>query len=342
MMSSEGKQDILDFVNFYVLLGIVRLSVLCRYIGVSERTIQRWNLNGVDDKRKGAPKSVVRKLSESEREELYRIACSAEYTDLNPHEIYNSLLDKGIYLASESSFYRVLRDYNAVIHRRETKEGTSRKRPDELTATAKNQVWMWDITWLKTDVQGIYLYAYVIEDLYDRSVVGWSIHEHESDEHAKALFESVTQKEHASPQFVHSDNGNAMKGITLVAFYYRLGIVPCFSRPRVSDDNPFIEAFFKTLKYTCGYPKFFTSINHARKWFADFINWYNTSHMHSALQYVTPFQKRAGKHHLIYENRNRVLAEARQKHPSRWGSRETRTYKVQAAETLNPVIKKTA
>lgn len=342
MMSREEKQDILDFVNFYVVLGIVRLFVLCSYIGISERTIQRWNLTGVDDGRKGAQKRVVRKLSDEERAEIYRITCSDEYKDLNPHEIYNSLLDKGIYLASESSFYRILRENKAIIHRRETKEGISRKQPDELRATCKNQVWMWDITWLKTDVQGIYQYAYVIEDLFDRSIVGWSIYENESDEHAKALFEAVTKKEKAYPQFVHSDNGNAMKGITLIAFYYRLGIVPSFSRPRVSDDNPFIESFFKTLKYTCGYPKFFTSIDHSRKWFADFINWYNTAHMHSALQYVTPYQKRNGEHYMIFENRNQVLSEARKKNPERWGSRKTKEYTIQAAETLNPSVKQTA
>ena len=240
-MSREDKHEILDFVNFYVVLGIVRLSVLSRHIGVSQRTIQRWNLYGVDDKRKGAEKQVVRKLTEEERDEIYRVACSEDFKDLNPHEIYNSLLDKGIYLASESSFYRILRERGAVTHRRETKEGTSRKKPDELKATAKNQVWMWDITWIKTIVQGLYYYAYVIEDLFDRSIVGWAIYENESDEHAKELFALVTQKENSHPQFVHSDNGNAMKGITLVAFYYRLGIVPSFSRPRVSDDNPYTE-----------------------------------------------------------------------------------------------------
>jgi len=339
MMSGEQKQDILDFVNFYVTLGIVRLSVLCTHIGVSQRTIQRWNLYGVNDKRKGAEKQVVRKLTEQEREKIYGVACSEEYKDMNPHEVYNSLLDKGIYLASESSFYRILRERGAVTHRRETKEGTSRKKPDELKATAKNQVWMWDITWIKTGVQGLYYYAYVIEDLFDRSIVGWAIYENESDEHAKELFAQVTRKENSYPQFVHSDNGNAMKGITLVAFYYRLGIVPSFSRPRVSDDNPYIESFFKTLKYTCGYPKFFSSIDHARKWFADFIDWYNKNHMHSGLQYVTPFQKRNGEHHVIFASRNGVIAEAKQKYPARWGKRATRKYLVPASEVLNPVRK---
>jgi transposase InsO family protein len=342
MMSREEKQEILDFVNLYVILGIVRLSILSKHLGISERTIQRWNKNGVDDHRKGSAKNVVRKLSEGERDELYLVACSDEYKDMNPHEVYNSLLDKGIYLASESSFYRVLREKKALCHRRETKEGTSRKKPDELKATAKNQVWMWDITWLKTDVKGIYYYAYVIEDLYDRSIVGWAIYENESDEHARDLFKTVTEKEGACPEFVHSDNGSAMKGITLVAFYYRLGIVPSFSRPRVSDDNPFIESFFKTLKYTCGYPKFFSSIDHARKWFADFINWYNTSHKHSGLQYITPFQKRSGLQHEIFSNRNAVIEAAKEKHPHRWGNRATKKYVDHQAEILNRVKKDVA
>ena len=133
-----------------------------------------------------------------------------------------------------------------------------------------------------------------------------------------------------------------MKGITLVAFYYRLGIVPSFSRPRVSDDNPYIESFFKTLKYSCGYPRFFTSIEHARRWFADFINWYNKNHMHSGLQYVTPYQKRNGEHHVIFAYRNKIISEAKQKDPERWGNRETRTYRVHATEVLNPARKEVA
>jgi transposase InsO family protein len=341
-MSREEKQEILDFVNFYVTLGIVRLSVFSQHIGISGRTIQRWNKFGIDDKRKGAKKAIARKLSEQERDKLYCVACSEEFKDMNPHEIYNSLLDKGIYIASESTFYRVLRERKALAHRQETKEGSSRKKPDELRATEKNQVWMWDITWLKTSVKGVYYYAYVIEDLFDRSIVGWAIYETESDDHARELFELITQREGVCPEYVHSDNGGAMKGITLVAFYYRLGIIPSFSRPRVSDDNPFIESFFKTLKYRCGYPKFFTSIEHARNWFADFINWYNTSHMHSGLQYVTPIQKRKGLHHAIFANRNEVIAEAKKKHPSRWGKRDTKKYVAPSAEILNEAKNKVA
>lgn len=287
-MSKEEKQEILDFVNFYVLLGIVRLSILCFYIGVSERSIQRWNIYGVQDKRKGAPKKVVRKLSTEQRTHIYNVACSSEYKDLNLHEIYNCLLDKGIYLASESTFYRILREHHALTHRRETKENIVRKKPDELRATAKK------------------------------------------------LFMELTLKEKAQPQFIHSDNGNAMKGLTFIAFYYRLGIAPSFSRPRVSDDNPYIESFFKTLKYSCGYPRFFTNLTHARTWFASFIHWYNNEHMHSGLQYVTPHQKRTGAHIELFAKRNAVLELAKQKYPLRWGNRYTKKYQATQVEVLNP------
>jgi len=335
-MSPEDKQEILNFVNFYVVLKIVRLSILCKYIGVSERTIQRWNKFGIDDKRKGAKKHIPRRLTKKEKELIYQTACNNEYKDMNPHEIYNSLLDKEIYLASESSFYRILREHKAISHRTESKEGISRKKPDELQATKPNQVWMWDITWLKRDITGLYYYAYVIEDLYDRSIVGWAIYDHENDQNAKELFEHVTKKENAHPSFVHSDNGNPMKGITLVAFYYQLGIIPSFSRPRVSDDNPYIESFFKTLKHTCGYPRCFTTITNAREWFANFINWYNQQHKHSGLQYVTPVQKRTGKHILIFSKRNKILQAAKEKHPERWGCKSTKKYSVVKTEVLNP------
>lgn len=341
-MSPEDKQDILAFVNFYVVLKIVRLRVLCKHIGISERTIQRWNKFGVNDKRKGAQKHIPRKLTKKEKQLIYQTACNVEYKDMNPHEIYNSLLDNDIYIASASSFYRILREQKAITHRTESKEGTSRKKPVELEATKPNQVWMWDITWLKRDITGLYYYAYVIEDLYDRSIVGWAIYDHENDQNAKELFERVTKKENAHPEFVHSDNGNPMKGITLVAFYYQLGIVPSFSRPRVSDDNPYIESFFKTLKHTCGYPRCFTTITNAREWFANFINWYNQEHKHSGLQYVTPMQKRTGKHISIFRKRNKILQAAKDKHPERWGCRAIKRYSVVNAEVLNPAENKSA
>ena len=341
-MSSGDKQDILDFIDFYVVLGIVQQKTLCKYLGISVRTIQRWRKNGTTDKRKGSERKIPRKLSPEERLKIYQELCSAEYKDMNPHEIYNSLLDKGIYLASSRTFYRILHEYKSIYHRTEDRKGNSKYKPDELKATAPNQVWMWDITWLKTDVRGIYYYAYVIEDLYDRSIVGWMIFDNESDAHAAELFEATCIKENCHPDYVHSDNGEPMKGITLCAFYYRLGIIPSFSRPRVSDDNPYIESFFKTTKYKAGYPKCFHSLKESRDWFSNFIDWYNNEHRHSSLQYVTPMEKRKGKHFAIFKNRNSVLEKAKAEHSERWGTRATKQYVVKTVEILNPHERKIA
>lgn len=280
-------------------------------------------------------KSVPKKLTPEEEQEIFKILCSNEYKEMNPSEVFNSLLDKKIYIASVSSFYRVLKRRNALAHRSETKTGTSRNKPAELKAFRKNQIWMWDITWLKSPVTGIWYYAYVIEDLFDRSIIDWMIFNNESDEHAAQLFKHACRKENARPDYVHSDNGNPMKGITLIAFYYMLGIIPSFSRPRISDDNPYIESFFKTLKYTCVYPHHFENIEHARVWFADFIHWYNCEHKHSGLQYITPMEKRTGKHVDIFENRNSVIEMARQRNPLRWSSDKTRQYKISEFEVLN-------
>jgi hypothetical protein len=271
------------------------MKTLCNYIGVSQRTIERWQKNGFEDRRRGSSRKVTRKLTEEENERIYNILCSGEYKDMNAHEVFNSLLDKGIYLASDRTFYRILKRNNALTHRSESKGGTSKHKPDELVATAKNQVWI-----------------------------------------AKELFEAACLKEKAHPSFVHSDNGEPMKGITLVAFYYQLGIIPSFSRPRVSDDNPYIESFFKSVKYICGYPSCFRTIDGARRWFADFIDWYNNSHMHSGLQYVTPAQKRSGQYISIFSERNRIINEARFAHPERWCGRMAKQYIVHAAEVLNP------
>ena len=179
---------------------------------------------------------------------------------------------------------------------------------------------------MKTDVRGIFLYAYTIIDLYDRSIVGWSIEETESDEHATRLFARLVRDRNVRPEIVHADNGHPMRGVTLAVFLDSLMISRSYSRPRCSNDNAHIESYHKTMKYTVGYPNTFTSIDHARSWYADFVHWYNTAHLHSALGYVTPHQRRCGEADQIYAARNKTISAAREKTPLRWRRNRTFSY----------------
>ena len=154
-----------------------RLIKACEALEISISTFERWRKGNLWDKRKGAIKEVPRKLTEVERQEIIDISCSREYKDLNPYRIHAALLDKGIYIASESSFYRVLRSEGLVRHRGNSRPGTSHSKPPELIATGPNQVWTWDITWLYSHVKGIFFYAYTIIDIWDRSIVSWAIHD---------------------------------------------------------------------------------------------------------------------------------------------------------------------
>ena len=235
---------------------------------------------------------------------------------------------KKTYIASVSTLYRILRKRKALEHRQEYKKHRAQRPAHTCHVSARDQVYSWDITWLKTDVRGIFLYAYTILDLYDRSIVGWSIEETESDEHATQLFRRLTRDRKVYPKIVHADNGHPMRGVTLAVFLDSLMISRSHSRPRCSNDNAHIESYHKTMKYTVVYPKMFTSIGHARSWYADFVHWYNTSHLHSALGYVTPHQRRSGDADQIYATRNKTIADARKKNPSRW--RRGRSYSYQS------------
>jgi putative transposase len=230
--------------------------------------------------------------------------------------------------------YRLLRRNDALAHRRESRKPRASIAPKKIPVTGSNQVWSWDITWLKTEVRGIFTYAYSIIDLFDRSIVGWTIETAESEEHARRLFERIIRDLGVCPQIVHADNGNPMRGDTLAVFLDSLRVVRSYSRPRCSNDNAFIESWHKTLKYTVGYPKAFTSLEHARSWFADFVNWYNTEHLHSGIGYVTPSQKRSGEALHIYAARNRTMAAARLRNPLRWRLSKTMTYEARTVRAF--------
>jgi putative transposase len=313
-----------------------RLVRACHMVGISVRTFQNWRRHGTTDRRRGAAKTVRSKLTDEERAEILGVCGEPRFADLTPHQIVAILAAEGRYIASERTFYRVLKAANLLHHRSDTKPKATSSKPPQRVATGPNQVWCWDVTYLATEVRGIFLFAYVIIDLFDRSIVGWRIHDREDEELAHELFRELSTRMHLRGVQLHSDNGPMMKGLSLLALFSVLGVGLTYSRPRVSDDNPFIESFFRTLKYTAGFPGRFRNIEHAREWMAEFLNWYNTEHLHSALGYVTPADRRAGRDVEIFARRNETIEAARQAHPERWGSRVPRLWVSAESVVLNP------
>ena len=290
------------------------------------------------DQRRG-PKTVPgNKLTSEERTELLSVVNSAEYRDSSPSKIVPALADEGIYLASESTIYRILKEENLLTHRSRSRAATHH-RPDPFEAIAPNHVWSWDITYLKTLVTGMYFYLYLVMDIYSRKIVGWEVHEREASELSSLLMQEALAEEGIDGKdlVVHSDNGGPMKGATMLVTLQNLGVIPSFSRPSVSDDNPFSEALFKTLKYCPCYPtKPFTDLEEAKVWVREFVRWYNTQHLHSGIKFVTPEQRHRGEDTRILMNRKHVYEEAKRSNPARW-SGNTRNWEVIKSVRLNPL-----
>lgn len=314
------------------------LEKACETIDFSIRTVQRWKKQEIgEDGRKGPLTTPGNKFSPEEREEVVTVMNIPTYRDLSPNQIVPRLADQEIYLGSESTFYRILREEKQLAHRERSRPAT-RKRPREHIATGPNQVYSWDITYLMCPVQGQYFYLYLVEDVWSRKVVGAAVHDRESSELASELIEEVCILQEIDPRGVvlHSDNGSPMRGATMQATLQRLGVAPSFSRPSVSNDNPFVESFFRTLKFCPGYPSgAFDSLEAAREWVVVFVRWYNTEHLHSGINFVTPNQRHEGLEDAIFARRRQVYATARQAHPERW-SGSTRKWESVKEVRLNP------
>lgn len=300
----------------------------CAELGIAVRTYERWSAApALEDKRRGPHTEPANKLSDSERKQMIEVATSKEYCDLSPAKIVPSLADKGIYIASESSFYRVLKANKLDAHR-STSKPPRHSQPKALVATGPNQVWSWDITYLKSLVSGLFFYLYLVEDVFSRAIIAAEVHECESSEIASRMIERacLSQGIQREQLALHSDNGGPMKGATMLATLQRLGVVPSFSRPSVSNDNPFSESLFRTLKYVPSYPqKPFESIQDAQAWVDKFVHWYNYEHLHSAIRFVTPMQRHTGEDVTILKKRKRIYEAARRRNPNRW-SRHTRNW----------------
>jgi len=315
-----------------------RRSECCKILDFSIRTLQRWERNPDQcDQRQGPISNSIKQLSEEERQKIIEVSNSVEYRNLPPSQIVPSLADRGIYIASESSFYRVLKQAHFSAHRLNTQPRTYR-RPVVKVAVAPNEVWSWDITYLKSPVKGQYFFLYMIMDVYSRMIVGSEVYNCESAEYASALIADAAhrQKVNKNQLTLHSDNGGPMKGATMLATLQHLGVIPSFSRPKVSDDNPFSESLFKTLKYRPSYPDgAFASIGDARIWVERFVAWYNNEHRHSEINFVTPASKHRGEDFEILQKRDSLYEEARSRNPQRW-SKETRKWNPITEVYLNP------
>jgi putative transposase len=319
-----------------------RLSAAAKLVGLSARTVIRWRqLDGGKDLRKGPKKAPANKLSKKERQQLLDTANSPEFRDMSPKQIVPNRADQGIYIASESSFYRILRQQEMMAHRQSSKPPTS-KPPNEYVATGPCQVWTWDITFLKSTVRGTFFYLYMFMDIWSRKIVAARVFEKESMDYSASVFTKACMVHGVKPDklVLHSDNGGPMKGSTMQATLQKLGVIPSFSRPKVSDDNPYSEALFRTMKYRPEYPSIpFVSIKDAQGWVDEFVLWYNTEHLHSEIRYVTPDDRHYGRESEILSHRHVVYQRAKKANPSRW-SGSTRNWQPVRLVWLNPENKK--
>ena len=336
-MSASERTEVINLVTEAMKSG-ARMIEACRLLGVSDRTVARWIEGRIQDMRKGPMNPPSNALSQTEKDLVIKVANSLEYANLPPGQIVPRLADQGIYIASESTFYRLLKEKGLLEHRSKSQPGKHLK-PPPLIATGPNQIWNWDITYLRANIKGTFYYLYLPMDLFSRKIVHWEIHPEESAENAAAMIENACKKEGIVRLQIklHSDNGGPMKGATMLATLERLGISPSFSRPKVSDDNPFSEALFKTLKYCPSFPLGgrFESIEAARAWFKAFVNWYNNIHLHSGINWVTPQSRHCGDDVEILKKRQEVYEMARLLNPTRW-TEQTRDWSRLDVVELNP------
>jgi len=279
-------------------------------------------------------------LSAEEREQILRIANEPRFAALPPARIVPMLADEGVYIASESSFSRVLRANGQTRHRGRAKAPRRVRPPTTHVATGPRQVWTWDMSYLPTRVRGVWCYLYFILDIYSRKIVGFEVHESDDSDHAVELLRRTALAEglHTMTQkpVLHGDNGSTLKATTVLAMMYWLGLKASYSRPRVSNDNAFSESLFHTAKYRPEFPeKGFADLQEARLWARSFVHWYNNDHKHSGIRYVSPAQRHAGEDRDILAARHGVYVQARAAQPRRW-ARHTRNWNPITVVTLNP------
>jgi len=273
----------------------------------------------------------------SERQEVLQVLHAEPFADKAPAQVYASLLDKDIYLCSTRTMYRVLDAAGEVRERRDQLQRPNYKKP-ELLATASNQVWSWDISKLLGPAKWTYFYLYVILDIFSRYVVGWTVAEGESATLAKRLIADSCEKQNIMPGqlLLHADRGPAMKAKPVVFLLADLGVTRSHSRPHVSDDNPYSEAHFKTLKYRPDFPERFGCLEDAVAFCRSFFTWYNTEHRHSGIGLLTPETVHYGRAERVIAARQQTLNAAYAAHPERFVRRPPQPPILPEAAWINP------
>ena len=339
MTSLEEREQVIFLLNESKTAG-ARQAQACEVLGLSERTLQRWQTGETIhcDQRPLRDYQPPHKLTEIERTKVLAVANSDEFGHLPPSQIVPRLADQGSYLASESTFYRILEAENQLAHRRSERPSQPRTKPRAICTTAPNQLYSWDITYLPSAIRGQFFYLYLFMDIFSRKIVGWQVYAEESSALAGELLRDLCYREgiQSNQLILHSDNGSPMKGATMLSTLQQLGVKPSLSRPSVSNDNPYSESLFKTLKYRPKYPlKPFAKVTDARDWVSGLVHWYNNEHRHSAIQFVTPAQLHEGLDEDLLVKRKALYETARDRNPQRWSGNTRNWQRIQAVH-LNP------
>lgn len=328
---------ILGLIDEAVRAG-ARQGVVCDLLGIDRGTPVRWRNDDIGDDRRRGPKSEPRnKLSDDEVSAILAKVTEPEFRDLSPSQIVPILADREEYVGSESTIRRVLANADMTHHREPSKPRTNH-RPREVIATGPNQAWCWDITYLQSPVRGHFFFLYLVMDVWSRKIVGHAVHDVEAGELASCLIAEACAREgiRRNQLILHQDNGAPMKHGTLKAKADQLGVHMSFSRPSVSNDNPYVEALFRTLKYRPVYPtKPFENIAAADAWVAAFVNWYNNEHRHANIRFVTPAQRHCGDDKAILAKRTKFYESRRKRNPERWSGPVRNWSHIEVVE-LNP------
>lgn len=335
----------MSLINSAIASG-ARKAIACKTIGVSVRTIQRWysdkSKQVFEDERPTAFRPTpANKLSAEERKLILETCNSNEYASYPPGYIVPTLADEGSYIGSESTFYRVLNENGQLAQRAPTKLRVNNSKLKEKIATKPNQLWTWDISYLATLTRGQHYYLYMIVDIFSRKIVGAEVYAQELGELAADVLQRAVWSEKCVNHGItlHSDNGAPMRSFTMQAKMRDLGVASSYSRPRVSNDNPYSESLFRTTKYHHTWPKDgFKNIVEAREWVDNFTYWYNNIHKHSGIKYVTPAQRHNGLDGELLQKRRETYLAAQQKNPNRWRN-EIRNWDYIDEVSLNPESK---